>query len=134
MRTLPALCEDSILKRHSYSLQLWWIQEDPDGALRAHGESYDKLKPSAPLAFVDTDNQVVLDTDGTSWHLSAHQCATYMERVPDWGPSELTKSWANHFSSHQYCVQEEDLRTLLTDHGSDAYKKLVRNAKVGPLI
>jgi hypothetical protein len=28
----------------------------------------------------------VLDADGTSWHLSAHQCNPFSERVPDWGP------------------------------------------------
>ena len=30
--------------------------------------------------------------------------------------------------------EADALRTLLTDHGSDAYNKLVRGAKVGPLF
>ena len=86
MQTLPALCEAHILKRPGFTLRRWWLQEDHHGALRAHGEHYDKLKTSGPLAFVDTDNQVLLDADGTSWHLSAHQCNPFGERVADLGP------------------------------------------------
>lgn len=31
-------------------------------------------------------------------------------------------------------IYKEELRTLLFEHGTDAYKKLVRGAKIGPLI
>jgi hypothetical protein len=66
------------------------------------------------------------------------------------GPSELTKSWANRLASPDFMAggcefhperdvpvltpEAEALLTLLTDHGSDAYNKLVRGAKIGPLF